>query len=144
MNESGFTLLEALLSLAIITLIAGLSIPVYNQLQMNNDLHIAAATSAQTMRRAQILSQAVDGDTSWGVYAQVESITLFQGASYVARNTSFDEVFSMPSTIAPSGQQEFVFAKFSGLPQNAGMLTLTLNANETRNITINAKGTITY
>lgn len=144
MNQSGFTMLEVLLSVALIALIAGLSIPVYQTLQLRNELDIAAATTAQTLRRAQVLSRAVDGDTSWGLYAQSGSITLFQGTSYAGRNTGFDEVFSVPTTITPSGTQEFVYAKFSGLPQSIGTLTLTSDNNETRNITINEKGTITY
>ena len=78
------------------------------------------------------------------MYAQAESITLFQGASYIERDPDFDEVSSISPALTLSGTQEYVYAKSSGLPQNTGTLTLTLNANEARNITINAKGTITY
>lgn len=143
-NNTGFTLLEVLLSVAIIALIAGLSIPVYQTLQLRNELDIAAVTAAQTLRRAQVLSQAVEGDANWGVYAQSGSITLFQGASYAGRDSGFDEVFNVPTTITPSGTQEFVYSKFSGLPQSTGALTFTSDNDETRNITINEKGTITY
>lgn len=143
-KQAGFTILEVLLSLTLIALIAGFSIPLYHKLQMNNDLDIAAVIMAQTLRRAQMLSQAVDGDTNWGVYAQSGSITLFQGASYVERNTELDEVFSVPTTITPSGTREFVYSKFFGLLQKTGTLTLTSDNNETRNLVINEKGIITY
>ena len=140
----GFTLLEVLLSIAIIAGLAGMSIPVYQALQMRNDLDIATVTAAQTLRRAQTLAQAVDGDTSWGVYTQSGSITLFRGTSYASRDTDVDEVFTVPTTITPTGRQEFVYIKFSGVPQNTGTLTLTSEANEIRNITVNGKGTIIY
>lgn len=140
----GFTLLEVLLSVAVIALIAGIGIPVYQSFQNRNDLDIAAITFAQTLRRAQTLAEAVDGDTSWGVFAQSGTITLFKGASYASRDTQFDEVFTMPSTIAVSGTQEYVFAKFTGLPGAAGSLTLTSINNETRTITTNAKGMVAY
>lgn len=63
-SNFGFTLLELLLSVAVISTLAGLSLPVYRTLLMKNDLDIAAVTTAQSLRRSQILSQAVDGDTT--------------------------------------------------------------------------------
>ena len=143
-TNNGFTLLEILLSIAAITIIAGISIPIYQSFQNRNDLDIAAASFAQTARRAEVLAQAVDGDISWGVRAQSGSITLFKGASYTGRDTSFDEIFTMPSNIIVSGTQEFVFTKFTGLPQTTGTLTLTSVNNEARSIVVNSKGMVGY
>lgn len=143
-TDKGFTLLEILLSVAAIAVIAGISVPIYQSFQVRNDLDIAAVTIAQSLRRAQALSQAVDGDASWGVYAQSGSMTLFKGASYAARDAAFDEVFEVPASIAPSGVSEIVFTKFTGAPQTTGAVTLTSTANETRNITVNAQGMVNY
>lgn len=140
----GFTLLEVLLSIAAITIIAGISIPIYQSFQVRNDLDIAASSIVQNLRRAAVLSQAVDGDTSWGLYVTSGSLTLFKGTSYTVRDSTFDEVFDIPLTITPSGTSEIVFEKFSGLPQTTGTITLTSNTNETRTITINAKGMVNY
>lgn len=137
-------MLEVLLTISAITIIAGVAIPVYQQVQVRNDLDIAATTFTQSAHRAQVLAQAIDGDTTWGVYVQLGSITLFQGASYGARDTAFDETFDVPTSITPSGISEVVFAKFSGLPTATGTATLTSNTNETRNITVNAKGMVSY
>ena len=143
-NSGGFTLIEMLLSVAALAIIAGIGVPVYQSLQVRNDLDIAATTLAQGYRRAQVLSQASDGDTTWGIYVQSGSITLYKGASYAARDSSLDETFDLPGSITPSGVAEVVFTKFTGLPQTSGTTTLTSNINETRNINVNAKGTITY
>lgn len=140
----GFTLLEILLSIAALTIIAGIAIPLYQGFQVRNDSDIAATTVAQTLRRAQVLSQASDGDSSWGVRVQSGSITLYRGASYAARNTSFDEVFDMPTSITPSGLPEVVFAKFTGIPQATGAITLTSTINDVRTITVNTYGTVSY
>jgi prepilin-type N-terminal cleavage/methylation domain-containing protein len=148
MKNNGFTLLEVLLSIAAITIIAGISIPIYQAFQNRNNLDIAAVSFAQTARRAQVLSQAVSGDTSWGVYAQSGSITLFKGASFGTRDASYDETFDLPSSMtlsSPLGNfWEVVFTKFTGMPQATGVLTLTSSNNETRNITLNAKGMASY
>lgn len=143
-NRRGFTLIEVLMAVATIGLIAGIGVPVYQSFQVRNDLDIAATSFVQSLRRAQILAGAVDGDTGWGVRIQLGSITLFRGASYVARDATFDEVFQAPTGIAPSGAQEIVFAKFTGLPETTGTTVLTSNTNETRTITINTKGTVSY
>lgn len=133
-----------LLSISLITIIAGISVPVYQSFQVRNDLDIATTTLAQSLRRAEVLAQAVDGDISWGVSIQSGNITLFKGTSYAARDTALDEVFDVPTSIAPSGVSEIVFAKFTGLPTSTGTITLTSNINETRAITINAKGMVSY
>lgn len=143
-TQQGFTLLEVLLSVASIAIIAGISVPIYQSFQVRNDLDIATVEIAQSARRAQTLSQAVDGDTSWGIKIQSGSKAVFKGLSYAARDATFDEVFEVPTSITPSGISEIVFTKFTGLPQTTGTITLTSNTNETRNITINAKGTVSY
>lgn len=143
-KNAGFTLLEVLLSVAIIALIAGVGAPIYQSFQVRNDLDVATNTISQSLRRAQVLSQAVDGDTTWGISVQSGAITLFQGASYASRNTNFDEVFDLPGSITTSGVSEIIYEKFTGEPQTTGTVTLTSNTNEAKNITINEKGTITY
>ncbi len=140
----GFTLIEVMLSLAMIAILAGVSLPIYQSFQVRNDLDIAAVTIAQSMRRAQTLSQAVDGDITWGVDIQSGSITIYKGASYAGRDATYDELFNMPTSTTPSGLSGVVFAKFTGMPQITGTITLTSNLNETRTITINSKGTISY
>lgn len=139
-----FTLLEVLLSVAALTVIAGISLPIYQSFQVRNDLDIAATTVAQSCRRAAVLAQASDGDTNWGVHIQPGSIVLFQGTIYAVRNETFDEIFTMPTSIMPSGMSDVVFEKFTGMPMTTGTTTLTSSTNETRTITINAKGMVNF
>ncbi|OGY44746.1 MAG: hypothetical protein A3B89_01420 [Candidatus Buchananbacteria bacterium RIFCSPHIGHO2_02_FULL_40_13] len=140
---TGFTLLEMLLSIAVIAIIAGIGVPVYQSFQVRNDLDLAVNTVAQSLRRAQLLSQAVEGDMTWGVYVGNNKITIFKGASYFSRDIGFDEVFDLAKTITPSGNQEIIFNKFTGWPQSSGTLILT-TINDSKTITINAKGLVSY
>lgn len=140
-----FTLIEILLSIAILAIVFMFSAPVYQSLQNRNDLDIAVNTIAQSYRRSQLLAQSVDGDTSWGVMLQSGQITIFKGNTYVGRDPNFDENIEMPTAIAITGNTETVFAKFTGLPQAASTLTLTSSSNnESRIITLNAKGIANY
>ncbi len=140
----GFTIFEVLLTVAAMAIVAGMGVPIYQSFQVRNDLDIAGTTVAQSFRRAQILAQSQEGDISWGVNVEAGSITLFKGASFASRDTNFDEVFGLPNSITPSGLDEVVFEKFTGLPQSTGTVTLTSSTEEIRNITINEKGTIGY
>lgn len=142
-NEKGFTLLELLLSIAIIGILAGLSLPVSRTMLIKNDLDIATSNTVQTLRRAQVLSQAADGDTTWGVKIQSGSIVLFQGASYASRDSAYDETFDVPTSITPSGISETVFTKLSGNPQTTGTITLSTET-DTKSITLNGKGMVEY
>jgi len=143
-SSKGFTLIELILVIATITVLAAISVPVYSLLQVRNDLDVATNTTVQTLRRAQVLSQGVDGDTSWGVKLQQTDITLFKGISYALRDTNFDEVYTLSGNVTPSGVSEVVFSKLLGNPNTTGTLVLISSNNEIKNITLNSKGFLDY
>ncbi len=141
--QYGFTLLEVLLAIAILALITGIGLPIFRSWQISNDLEVAATITAQSLRRAQFLSQAVDGDQGWGVKIQPGQVIIFQGNSFTARDTTKDELFDISGHITVSGLTEVVFSKFYGIPQNTGAITFSSN-NQIRNIIINSKGVVFY
>lgn len=143
-NQRGFTLLELLLSVAILTLITGLSLPVYESFVRRNDLDLTTQSVAAAVRRAETYARGVNGDTTWGIRVQSNEVVLFKGASYAARDTAFDEKVSLPGTVTPSGLSELVFAKLTGAPSATGTITLASTTNDTRTITVNAKGMVNY
>lgn len=143
-KSAGFTMIEMALSLAVITLIAGMSVPVYQSFQIRNDLDIATVSIVHSARRAEVLAGASDGDSNWGVKVEAGSIFVFKGSSFASRDSAYDEIFDLPASITPTGLLELVFTKFSGLPVSTGTTTLSSTAGEVRDIAINAKGTLTY
>ncbi|MBI3589732.1 MAG: prepilin-type N-terminal cleavage/methylation domain-containing protein, partial [Candidatus Liptonbacteria bacterium] len=106
--NSGVTLLEVLLVVAILAILLIFSIPVYESVQTRNDLSIAVMNSAHALRRAKLLAEASDGDASWGVKFGTSTLVLFRGLSFATRNPSFDEIFDLPSSIKITDTDEIV------------------------------------
>lgn len=140
----GFTLPEIVLVLAIVAILTSAGFVFSRTILIDANLDAAATGFSESARRAALLARGVDGDSTWGVHVQAGSITLFKGASFVARDTVVDEIIEMPSTITPSGTTDVLFSKFTGFPTTTGMLILTGLDGQSRSITINGKGTITY
>jgi prepilin-type N-terminal cleavage/methylation domain-containing protein len=140
----GFSLLEMLLSVAIIGMLAGVSLPLYNSFLARNDLDIAAQQVAETLRRAQIYARGMKNDSAWSVERPSSTtVVLFRGINYGGRDTAYDEPVSL-NGITASGLSEVQFAKLTGLPNTTGSITLTTNVGETKTVTINAQGMVEY
>lgn len=143
-TSAGMTLIEILLSISFIAIVSSIGLAIASVYQTRNDLALTATGIAQTLRRAQTRSQAVDDDSQWGVKIQSGTFTLFKGTSYAARSTTSDEIYAIPSTMTPSGTTEFVFTRFTGDPSATGTVTITGIDNDQRNITLHEKGRIEY
>lgn len=140
----GFTLIEVLLSVAIIAILSGLSLPVYETFARRNDLDVAAQSTVETIRKAETFARGVNYDSVWGVYFTSASTTFFKGATYATRDTSFDEVVTLPGSITQSGLTEITFTKVNAIPSVTGTLTMTSSTNSVRTIVINGEGSLEY
>ena len=69
-SSRGFTLIEVVITVAIIAALFTSSVPIFQKLQIRNDMNTAVATAAQAMRPAHTLSQSGTSDTTFGVYLQ--------------------------------------------------------------------------
>lgn len=130
----GFTLVEVLLVLGLVSIVGGISVPLYREFQIRNDLNLAMEQTVQGLRRAQILSQAAQNDDEWGFY--VPAGTLYKGRSYETRNVAYDEVYPMPSNIGTTGLTEVSYTKTTGRANGTGTITLHATNDETRSIVV--------
>lgn len=143
MKEGGFTLVELLIVLGIIVIISSISFGVYKAYPQQNDLEAGKISVAQSMRRAQVLAQIQKEDDDWGVKVDSSQAVVFKGNDYATRDTSYDEILEISPRVIISGDTEFIYTKFTGLPQSTGTVNLSL-AGENKTVTINDKGTISY
>ncbi len=141
-NQSGFTLLEIMLVVALVSVIAGFSTPLILRAQRQNDLDIASTSVVQSLRRAQILAQTAKADGDWGVYITNDQVVVFTGSSFAGRDVGYDEEIDLGNAISASGDQEFIFEKLTGFT-STGSATLSTDT-DSQEISINEKGMLTY
>jgi prepilin-type N-terminal cleavage/methylation domain-containing protein len=131
----GFTVLELVVVIGIIGAISAFSVPVIRTYQVRSDLNLATEQATQGLARAKLLAQSAEQDAPWGFF--VPAGVLYKGASYAARESQYDEVYPMPSTITVSGSiLEVGYSKLEGKPSQTGSIVLTAVDGEQRTIVI--------
>jgi len=143
-EKKGFTLIEAIIVIALISLLAGLSIPFYSDILSRNAIFVSSDATIRTLRRAQVLSKAVANDDGWSVKLETGLIRLYKGSDYNTRNTQYDEDIKLSSGVTFSGNTDVKFTKFTGVPNVTGTTTIVGPDASTRNLTLNAFGLIDY
>ncbi len=143
-SERGFTLAEILISVALIGILGAITAPLYQSFEQKNELDLAALNLAQVIRRAELLAQSVSGDSSWGIKVQTTTLTVFKGTTFTGRDANFDENTDFSEAISATGTLEIVFSKLYGLPQPTGTIIFSNTNQDSRSVTINAKGTAIY
>lgn len=149
-KKGGFTLIELLLVVPIIGIISVVTMPILMDSMIRNDINTALTTAAQTTRRANLLSKAVEGDRQWGIHFENSKIAIFKcpasgGCAFVGRNsveTDYDETFNVSSAIVITGTTDYLFTKLSGLT-TAGTTTFT-SGSTAKILTINSNGIVNY
>lgn len=143
-GQKGFTLIEMLLSVAIIGMLVGLSLPLLQSFQARTDLDVTTEAVANSLRRAQTYARGVSGDSTWSVRIASGAATLYKGSTYASRDSSYDEATTISTTFTVSGLSDVTFSKLSATPSTTGSVIITGTTNDTRTVTLNAEGMVTY
>lgn len=142
-KKKGFSLIENLLTVAIIALMASASIPLLSGSLTKNDLNTSKHISLNIIRKAQGLAMSQSEDSNWGVSLQSNSLVLYKGDSYAARDTSFDESYDLPNSISISGFTGTNFQTLSGRPDSTSTILISTSNGESTSITINSMTVVT-
>lgn len=146
MKRRGFTLVEILVIIAITVILIGLAIPSYRFFQKESDLTNNTEEIINTLRLAQNKTLASEGASQYGVYfdqtTSPNQYTLFKGADYALRDSSFDEIHNLPKSVEISevnlngGGSEIIFDRISGTTSQFGYLSIRLVDDPTKIRTI--------
>lgn len=121
-KHPAFTLVEMMMVIALLGAISAMVVPFLNDARLSSDLYNAAELTVQGLGRAKLLSLSGEGDAvSWGFHAPTG--TLYKGTSYVTRDVSADEFYTLPTNVAVSGLLDVPFT--GGNPGAIGTIVLT-------------------
>lgn len=146
MLQKGFTFLELMLVIALLSALAGIGIIGSRYYHLNNYMKIAETNITATLNRAQILSQSQTDDSAWGVHIESGFVRLFQGDDYETRDVQYDQDMPVSTAITLSGDTDIYFAKETGLPSASATITALAQNARTFSINLSEQGlaTVTY
>ena len=140
LTNNAFTVVELMLTIAIMGIISTFTFSFYTRFLTQNALSNTVDQMAGSLRKAQTYSMAGKQESNWGVNYSSNKITLFKGTS-IGQDPAFNEVYDTSPNIAISGFTEIYFNRVTGLPSTIAAITITGNS-ETKTITINEQGVV--
>lgn len=140
-RSTAFTLVELLLVMVVVMGIGTFSVVFFSRFLMQNAVVDTQDRLVGQLRKAQMYAMMGKRNGSWGVHFGSNKITLFQGASYAARDVSVDEIFTENANVNISGFTEVIFSKTSGLPSSTGSYTIA-GGDTSKQVIINLQGVV--
>lgn len=139
-----FTLLELLLTIALISILFLLSAPIIQVATGNNEFEENILMLIRSVRTAQTNAFTSKEDSSWSIrFSGNGELIIFKGDEFSSRDQNFDIEYNLAQGIQISGTSEIIFQKNSPMPNNGGTITLTYS-NLQKEIQINQYGAIIY
>jgi|SRR3989338_5553248 len=141
----GVTLLEILISVAIIAVVATMFVGVFGGWRAGGDLENARSNIIGLLKDARSRTLASESNTTYGVHFETEKAVLFKGALYSSSDPA-NENYNLPgsaqiSNINLGGAVDTVFTRLNGTTTASGTITIQSKRDQnTRLITIFATG----
>lgn len=139
--SKGFTLIEVTLTMALLAIIFIVAAPFYGRFIFSQEVSIVQDELQGSLSKARFFSMMGKNDTVWGVGIENSQIIVFQGPSFVDRDTSLDETFDIHPRVTVSGVSPIVFTRPAGRPSSELEITLSGNG-ETKVLRMNSEGVL--
>jgi len=148
--ERGYTLMEILISIAVLLILVGLGVINYHSVGSKNELNSSGQEIVSILRLAQSKTLGSKKESQYGVYFSTSSdphrYILFQGPDYVSRATSSDVIYELSEElefykINLGGDHQVVFEYLTGNPEQNGEIGLRLkDSSKTKLIKVKESG----
>jgi len=142
----GFTLLEILISIAVISIVSVLVVSGFSSFRESAQLNEAQSQILGIFRDARNRTLSSEKNTQYGVHFETSRVVLFSGSSYNSDLPS-NEPYLFPfltriSSISLGGPVDIVFARLTGATSASGTVTIESISNtaKTKIITILSSG----
>ncbi len=149
MRHKGFTVLEMLIAIAIITLMVTIVTISFSKLNSAQTLEKSATLVTSVLDEARSLTFSSKGDSQYGVYFENSKVTLFKGAIYSSTDpanviTDLHSLVGLRNITLSGGGTSVVFKRLTGNTDQTGTMEIFLKDSPTtfRTITISATGIV--
>ena len=147
-KKSGLTLVEFLISLAILALIIGIVMSTFTEYRKNQSLQKDTETVMEVLGQARNQSLSSQDASQYGVHIASDKITLFTGSTY-SSGEPLNQYFPLVSTDTIvtinllGGGSDVVFKRLSGETSQSGTVVMSSpSISKTKTITIYGTGLI--
>ena len=140
-KSAGITIIELLLVLSLMTAIGTFSVVIFSRFLTQVAVANAQDHVVTQLRKAQLYSMMGKQNGSWGVHLSGSTLTIFQGSSFAARNSAFDETVTENTNVNISGLSDVVFAKTTGVPSTTLSVSIVGGTTSTQ-VTLNGEGMV--
>lgn len=140
-GEKGLTMIELLLVLALVSVVTAFSAIFYSRFLTQNAVLNTVDQITGQLHKAQLYAMMSKLNGNWGVDYGSQIITLYQGNSYAARNSAFDEKFTVNNNISVSGLADVNFMRVTGTPSASPTVTIS-GQNNIKTVTVNSFGMV--
>ncbi|MEK7616348.1 MAG: prepilin-type N-terminal cleavage/methylation domain-containing protein [Patescibacteria group bacterium] len=141
-QRRGFTLIEVLISLSILTILLGLSVPFVLNFYERYQIDSERAKFVSLLRQARTMSLGGEGSADHGMYISGTQFTVYEGANYATRNTAKDQTSERETNVDITGPTEATFAYLTGT--TASQSFILDNRVKQNTIHVNTEGTIDW
>lgn len=140
-SKRGFTLLEIILTMALVAIVALFASPFSGQFLYAQEVTVVTDELKSSLTKARLYSMLGKNGAPWGVAVDQETIVLFQGDSFANRVPEMDERFDIRGRVTLSGLTEIIYSQGTGKPTTEPTVTIS-GYGQTETLVINAEGVI--
>lgn len=126
--KKGFTLIEILITIAIVSILTAITVNYFNDLRQDKALLGVSETISAYLEETKTNSQAGLNGEKHGIKFATSTYTIFEGSSYDVddpnnKELTIDSDFEIETNLTDN---EIIFSRINGEPNNFGTVTIYL------------------